>query len=175
MDSLASPKNDHLAVRRHIHMKALFGDRDEAGTTRRIADLGLQLYPRGVRRVALAFQRAKVSRLVDPERPPSNDAHGHREETQHPQADERARGESGASPATALTLAALYAARHARSLALRDRGLRAISVSPGVTARRVSVSPSARPRQVHIGCFGGQTQSALHSRNACLTRRSSPE
>ena len=32
-----------------------------------------------------------------------------------------------------------------------------------------------RPRQVHIGCRGGQMQERLHSWNACFTRRSSPE
>ena len=44
-----------------------------------------------------------------------------------------------------------------------------------VSARRVSVVPSARPRHVHTGCFGGQMHAALQSRNACFTIRSSPE
>jgi hypothetical protein len=40
---------------------------------------------------------------------------------------------------------------HARSFALRARGLRAISAWVGVIGRRVIVVPSARPRQVHRG------------------------
>jgi len=38
---------------------------------------------------------------------------------------------------------------HARSLALRERGLMAVSRGLAVTARLVSNSPSAFPRQVH--------------------------
>ena len=65
--------------------------------------------------------------------------------------------------------------RHTRSRALRARELAVFSVSDAVTAFLVRVSPSAFPRQVQNGCFGGQVQSVLHSRKARFTMRSSPE
>ena len=63
---------------------------------------------------------------------------------------------------------------HARSRALRERGLSAVSSGLAVRARLVSSSPSAFPRQVQWGCFGGQMHAWLHSRIVCLASRSSP-
>src|SRR5438105_11925973 len=158
-------------------MKALLGDRDESRPTGRVANFGFQLHPRRVDRIALTLQRAEVPRLVDAERPPCNDARSHREETDEHDNDGGARAEPVCTAPPGLVRHAAYASclRQALSLALRERGFLAVSVSAGATARRVSVSPNECPRQVQTGCLGGHTQSELHSRNACFTSRSSPE
>ena len=119
---------------------------------------------------ALAFQ-SRAFRLelgqalgfTDADRPPPDD--GQRDE------HERAEDDSDESPAPH----AYAALCHARSLALRERGLRAVSFGLAVVARLVRSSPRDFPRQVHWSCLGGQMQEELHSRMVCLTRRSSPE
>ena len=65
--------------------------------------------------------------------------------------------------------------RNTRNRALLARTLSVCSVWLGTIGLRVMTSPSGRPRQVHTGNVGGQTQVMAHSRKACFTIRSSPE
>lgn len=89
------------------------------------------------------------------------------------QRDENKSGEHEGDPGS--TPKRYAALRHARSLALRERGLEFLSASLAMTARLVRTSPSACPRQAHRGCLGGQMHDRLHSRIVCFARRSSPE
>src|SRR5690349_6232461 len=118
-------------------MKALLRDRDDARAARRIADVGFDLDPRCDHCVALVFELSQFSGHGDPERPPGNDAYRHHDETEKDNNHPRPQAHAPGPPAAA---ARLYAARHARSLALRARGLAAISTSDGRTALRVIVS-----------------------------------
>src|SRR5690242_7059938 len=127
------------------------------------SDRGLQPDAVRLERVAFLLELSDFPLLLNAEHSPCNDARRDQDET-----DEH-HGDHAAAPR-------LYSAlRHARSRALRARGFRMTSSAEAGMARLVIVVPSGRPRQVQTGCFGGQTQAALQSRNAFLTMRSSPE
>src|SRR6266540_298086 len=140
---------------------------------RQIAQPALELRALALEIGPAAVDLLNPSRLGDTEAAAPDDGETNDDEETENRPDDRppTRG-----PGAATRLSASYAARrHRRSLALRARGLRRVSSASAVIARRVTNSPSATPRQVHCGCFGGQMQSRLHSRIACLARRSSPE
>ena len=146
-----------------MHVQSLLGDRLQPRSARRITNRRLQSNALRLERVELPLTLSNVGLLHDAVSSPCYDACRDQDETNQHEGDDR-------SPARG------YAAlRHARSRALRARGFLTTSSSDAVTARRVIVVPSGRPRQVQTGCFGGQIQAALHPRIACLTILSSPE
>ena len=156
---------DHLTLARHVHLEPLLGDRLQVRATRRDADLRLQAPPLGdePRRAASpspgARARRRCRRCGAARRPSAM--------TTKPRRTRASR----TSPARRLLLRAMRAASRC--------GRAGCAPSPRPwpsTARRVSISPSARsPPQVHTGWRGGQMQAVLHSRKACFTSRSSPE
>src|SRR6185437_11716204 len=150
-------QEDLLVGRGDVHVQTLLGDGLQPLATRRVSNRRLQPDPLGFERVAPLPELSDVSLLPDAVDSPCYDARRDQDETNEHERDEGA---------AAGLYASLRHARNALSRALRARGLRAISSADAVSARRVSVSPSRRPRQVQIGCLGGQTQSALHSRKA---------
>src|SRR5512143_1444134 len=157
-------REKHLLIRGwDVHVQSLLGDRLQTRSARRVTDIRLQPDAIRLERVALLLELSNLPLLLDTEDPPCNDARRDQDETDEHHGDE-------AAPTR------LYSAlRHARSRALRARGLQATSSADAGIARRVMVVPSGRPRQVQTGCLGGQMQAALHSRNAFFTMRSSPE
>jgi hypothetical protein len=111
-------------------VETLFRDRLESTAARGVPDRRLELQLGGYERLAPALEIPEYSRLREPLGPPPDDARGHEDET-----NEHDREEPAAPRA--------YAAfRHARSFALRERGLRAISSAVGVIALRITSCPS---------------------------------
>jgi len=128
-----------------------------------ITNFALEACPLPLQADAPGVEGSESLRLADSDRAPPHD----RKSNQHEDAEYEAY--QGPAPEC-------YAAfRHARSLALRERGFTPVSAGLATSARLVMSSPSALPRQVHWSCFGGQMQSRLHSRIVCLTSLSSPE
>src|SRR5687767_7798518 len=166
--SISPFDHDHLTVTRHSHSEPLPHDWGEAFPAGGVPNFPLELGATRHEVGPLALERLHLPRLGQSERAPPDDARCHEDETKKCEGDHRT---TPAPPHTA----AYSALRHALSRALRERGFRAASPSDAVTGRRVSNLPSAVPRQVHTGWRGGQTQSALQSRNAFFTTRSSPE
>ena len=147
----------------NAHVQPLLGDRLQLRSARRLADRLLELDALGDERVVAPLEIEKLPLVSNTRDPACDDAGRHEDEADEHEGDHRppARG--------------YLALRHARRRALRARGLSRTSSGDAAMARRVSVVPNGRPRHVQIGCFGGQIQAALHSRNAFFTTRSSPE
>ena len=161
--AVATLQDDLLLGGRDVHVEALFGDRLESRPARCFPNYAFEPNTLRSQRISPLTELSNFGLLAYAERSPRYDARSHQNETNQQDGDRRP------SPGRYSTL------RHARSLALRALGLAAISSSEAVTARRVRVVPSGRPRQVHTGCLGGQMQAALHSRKVFFTIRSSPE
>ena len=102
-----------------------------------VPDLAFQTCSLALQIDALGVELGEPLRLADANR--SAPHYGQRDE------DEGGEHDPNQGPA-AHSYAALC---HARSLALRERGLTAVSLTLAVIARLVSKSPSALPRQVH--------------------------
>src|SRR4051812_7055240 len=161
--AVAALKDDLLLRRRDVHVEALLGDRLETRATRCFPNFALDPNALLLQRVKPLVKLPNFGLLAYAERSPCYDARSHQDETNE---------EDGHRRPAPRRYSAL---RHALSRALRARGLAAISSSDALMARRVNVVPSGRPRHVQMGCFGGQMQAALQSRNTFLTIRSSPE
>src|SRR5919206_2363636 len=136
---------DDLTVRRHVHLEPLPHDRLQPAAAGRVANRALELDRRGHERLPPSLEVAQDPRVREAVAPPPDDARGYEDET-----NEQHRGEAAAPPPYSPF-------RHARSLALRERGLRASSSAVGVTAFRVISLPSGLPRQVQTGWGGGDT------------------
>ena len=161
--AVATLQDDLLLGSRDVHVEALLGDRLEARPARCFPNYALEPNTLRLQRVSPLTELSNFGLLAYAERSPCYDARSHQDETNEQDGD----GRPSSGRYSAL--------RHARSRALRARGFVAVSSSDAVTARLVRVVPSGRPRQVQIGCFGGQMQAALHSRKVFFTMRSSPE
>jgi hypothetical protein len=161
--AVATLQDDLLLGGRDVHVETLFGDRLESRPARCSPNYAFEPNTLRLQRISPLTELSNFGLLAYAERSPCYDARSHQDETNQQDGDRR--------PATG----GYSALRHARSRALRARGLAAVSSSDAVRARRVIVVPSGRPRQVHTGCFGGQMQAALHSRKVFFTIRSSPE
>jgi len=161
--TIATLQDDLLLGSRDVHVQALLGDRLEARPTRIIPNYAFEPNTLLLQRVPPQLELSNFGLLAYAERSPCYDARSHQDETNEEDGDRR--------PAPGR----YSALRHARSRALRARGFAAVSSSDAVTARRVRVVPSGRPRQVQTGCLGGQIQEALHSRKVFFAMRSSPE
>jgi hypothetical protein len=186
---------DHdLGVGRHPHPEALLGDPADARAAGGLPDRALQRGALGDELRAPPVERLELARVRDARHAPPDhggaDEHegDERERDDHApaRAAPRRRGAPGrAAGRRPLRLAArghaappaagAPARSHTRSLALRARGLRAVSSGPAGAARRVTTVPNGTRSHVHAGWRGGQTHAELQSRNACFTRRSSPE
>jgi len=111
-----------------------------------VANIALEPGPLALQLNALRVERCEALRLAYSDRTPPHD----RERDEHEGAEYE--GHEGPPPEC-------YAAfRHARSLALREREFTAVSAGLAASARLVSTSPRALPRQVQCSCFGGQMQ-----------------
>src|SRR5690349_2906589 len=165
----ASRNHYDLTVTRHAQTEPL-GGRGEFGSTGGVADVPLQLGSLCAQVLPLPFELLHHARLRNSERAPPNDARSYEDETK------KCEGNHGPTPAPGHAPAAAFrtycALRHARSLALRERGLRSASSGDAVIGFRVSNTPSAWPRQVPAGWRGGQIPDALQSRDAFFTTRS---
>ncbi len=158
------PWEDHnLSSRRNVHPQPLLDERRQSLARGEVPDLALEMRARSREVRASPLELLNVARLGEADAPPPN----------HGEGDDDERAEQHREDAA--TLNRYAALRQTRSLALRARGFLDTSSAPAVIAFLVTTSPSAVPRQVQWGCFGGQTQSRLHSLIACLTIRSSPE
>src|SRR5215510_5519437 len=155
---------EHLLIRlRNAHVQTLLGDGLKFRSARVITNRRLELDPLGGERIATTLKIEQFPLVLNSRHPTCNDACRRENEPDEDEGDHR-------PPA-----GGYLALCHARRRALRARGLSRTSSADAMTARRVIVTPNGRPRHVQIGCFGGQIQAALHSRNAFFTRRSSPE
>lgn len=114
-----------------MHSELTFSDNAEPLPTRCVADLALQSRALALELVALSVEGREPLRLVDADRSPPHDGQCDENESSKDQRHQRSPSEG-------------YAAlRHARSLALRERGLEAVSGLPAITARFVTSLPSA--------------------------------
>src|SRR5690242_5315226 len=135
-----------MVLLRDVHVETLFSDRPEPSETRCRANLTFEPHALSLERVTLSFEIANLALHLQAANSSCYDARRHQDETNEHQRDETPRAYSTFC--------------HARSFALRARGLRSTSSSEAVIARRVSVVPSGRPRHVQTGCFGGQMHAA---------------
>jgi hypothetical protein len=120
-----------------VHPKAAFYRSAQLLATGCLSNLGFQSRAIALERAPLRVELRKARRLIDSDRPAPYD----RERNDY----ENCEDESHEGPS-----AQCYAAfRHARSLALRERGLLVRSSSLATVARFVISSPSACPRHVH--------------------------
>lgn len=138
LGALDSRNYHHLRIVGHVHAEVALDYWSERSAGRNTTYVALQLRSPRVELKIPLLERSDLTRLLDARGPPPDDACCDQNETDE---DEGQPGPAGPR----------YAARHARSRALRARGFVAISSSEATTGLRVSVSPSARPRHVHIG------------------------
>src|SRR3954468_6836322 len=137
---------EHLLIRSgDVHVQSLLGDRLQPRAAGRIANRRFEANALGDKSVTRALHVSNSVLLVDAIDSPCYDARRDQDETNQESGDE-----GPPAPARYSSL------RHARRRALRARGLSRTSASEAVTARRVTVVPSGTPRQVQIGCLGGQ-------------------
>ena len=115
-----------------MHPQALLGDRLETRATRRGTDVRVELQSLGDERGAACVQLSQIALRGNAEAAPQNDAQRDDEETEQQEGDAKS---PDPAPYSAL--------RHARSLALRARGLWAVSSWGATMARRVTTLPSA--------------------------------
>src|SRR3954454_3371623 len=108
-----------------MHLQTLLGDRLKMRAARRRADLSFEPQPLADQAGAPRLERADLSGARDPVRAPQD----------HPRRDDHEAEQDEGEPEPP---ARGYLARHARSFALRARGLRAISSGVATVARRVS-------------------------------------
>src|SRR5688572_30396741 len=156
-------QDDELRSGGNRELEALFGDRCESGATGGDGDRSLERFPLGDELVTLLAKALDHRALLDSITAPRYDACGRQNETSEDQGGDGAAAEHHS------------ALRHARSRALRARGLEADSATDGVIGFRTISPPSGCPRHTQRGRRGGHTQRALQSRNAFFTIRSSPE
>lgn len=132
------PMKDHnLSVGRNVHAEPPFGDRDEPDAGRCVADLRLEPYTLVPQLPEAGFDGAHPAGLSVTVTAPGDDCG----------CGENEADEDGSDDPPSLYR---YAARrHARSRALRARGLRDISSAEAFTALRITSSPRARPPHVH--------------------------
>ena len=130
-------KYDHLLVRRNVHAEPALDDDSETLSSRCFAELALEPRALALERVPSCVELRQMAGLFDANRAPPNDRQRNDDECGENESHQ------GSAPQC-------YAAlRHARSLALRERGLEAVSALLATTARFVMSAPRACPRQVH--------------------------
>ena len=120
-----------------MHTQPLLGSCAQRVSRGSVPDFGFEACPLALQTDALGVELGEPFRLADANR--SAPHYGQRDN------DEGGEHDPDKGPA-AHGYAALC---HARSLALRERGLTAVSLTLAVIARLVSKSPSAFPRHAH--------------------------
>ena len=156
---------DHLLVGLgNVHVETLLGDRLQAGAARRVANLSLQPHALGHQRVARSLEIANLALPVHAVHSPCNDACRHEDETNEHERDERR---------VAPRLTRRFAMREAARCERADCA--STSSSDAVSARRVSVVPSATSATGAHRLLRRTDACGAPLRNACFTMRSSPE
>src|SRR6266566_850817 len=107
---------DYLLIGRNMHPKAALDGSAQRLPARRVANLGIEACPLALQRDALRVQHGETLGLADADGSPPYDRERYKDESAQHQPNQAAPSQS-------------YAAlRHARSLALRERGLVLVSM-----------------------------------------------